>query len=162
MFTQNVIIKSIFFSSEQSLSLHVVKFHSQLNLNKYPSSSFYNIVTSLNDFPQTLMTNNDLNQSNLANLHSIKTLIQNLPKEYYIYLCLNCRLFFTSNSTFSHNCWNMKENQNDPKQISSKPGLNNGKNNSNNDPNKCNNYFSPIYLKFNVSKLLVSANKPNQ
>ncbi|CAF0729531.1 unnamed protein product [Brachionus calyciflorus] len=48
----------------------------------------------------------------------------------HVYLCLNCRLFFSNESKFCHNCWSPLQ------------------------PTNSNNYFSPIYLKFNVNKFM--------
>lgn len=84
---------------------HVVKNHNQLNLNRHPTSCFYNMVTSLLDLsPDRVQDKSHLNPNN-PNLFSFKFLAENFPKDYYIYFCLNCRLFYSSNSTFSHNCW---------------------------------------------------------
>jgi hypothetical protein len=108
------------------------------------------VATTAAGAQSLIINNNNTNTAASAN-SPIKSLIQNLPSEYYIYLCLNCRLFFTSNTTFSHNCWNINE-------IAT--GNNNKSTNKPNAPasSNSNNYFSPIYLKFNVSKLLISYN----
>ena len=54
--------------------------------------------------------------------------------QLFIYQCVNCRLFFTSNSSFSHNCLVTVVDKQPPT------------------------YFSPIYLKFNLNKFLSNSN----
>jgi hypothetical protein len=109
---------------------HIVKFHSNLNLNEHKTSTFFNLINTLN-----------LNLSNESSQNSSCL----LPDDFYIYQCLNCRLFFASNCSFSHNCWTYTESSNgDQKHGDQKQPMTN------------NNYFSPIFLKFNVSKVLNS------
>jgi hypothetical protein len=114
-----------------------------MNLNKSPSSSFYNMVNTMND-KDRFAGNNEASPPMLINTNSTtkKSLLSYLPSDFNVYLCLNCRLFFTSDSSFSHNCWNIVENCG---------GTSNGA------ENNSNNYFSPIYLKFNVSKFLLNS-----
>lgn len=144
---------------DKSLAEHVMKQHNQLNLNRYPHSCFFNIVTSVLDLsPERATEKSQLNPNN-PNLFSFKFLAENFPKDYYIYFCLNCRLFFSSSSTFSHNCWNESpsdvEKQHQQQQqngggegaSSTATGKNNGKSAVGT------NYFSPIYVKFNVRQL---------
>lgn len=57
--------------------------------------------------------------------------------DIYVYLCLNCRLFFSSESKLCHNCWSLAQPINSP------------------------NYFSPIYLKINVCKAVNWSTKKN-
>jgi hypothetical protein len=66
-----------------------------------------------------------------------------LLNDFCIYQCVNCRLLFTSKSSFSHNCWNQKLNDDNLLSDQQKAPL----------INAHNNYFSPIFLKFNVNKL---------
>lgn len=114
--------------------------HHQLNLNEYPTSSFFNLITTLN---KTLSTNQILNL-NVGNLHNIFQLSPHIiPANFSVYQCLNCRLFFASNCKFSHNCWTYTELN---KAASNKDSKQQSTNN---------NYFSPIYLKFNVNKFML-------
>lgn len=59
-----------------------------------------------------------------------QTLVKNSSTDLFIYQCVNCRLFFTSNSSFSHNCLVTVVDKQPPT------------------------YFSPIYLKFNLSNFM--------
>lgn len=112
--------------------------HYQLNLNDHPMSSFFNLVTTLNKSlsPVQLL---HLNSGNIQNLIQMSNNL--IPHNFSVYQCLNCRLFFASNCKFSHNCWTYVEVN---KETGAKQQATN------------NNYFSPIYLKFNVSKTLKS------
>lgn len=174
-----------------------------MKLGQQGSSSFFNLVTSLNakndhvllskttanrkiqqqqqqqtnatalsiqpvesNLPLTIV---NMNPSN----YSMKTLINNLPDQYFMYLCLNCRLFFASNTTFSHNCWNlndtsMKQTNNSKAPTTNATTTTNPTLANSNQPQPANvnpttnsnssNYFSPIYLKFNITKLLAGMN----
>jgi hypothetical protein len=119
-----------------------MKTHIDVSLNKSSSSCFFNLIATYTDKP---INENELNAQ--LNSGSMQTLMQLLPTNLYIYQCVNCRLFFTQSSTFSHNCSIVAiENTNHS--------------NSNTDlkyqQSMNNNYFSPIYLKFNITKLLSS------
>lgn len=136
--------------------------HLQLNLNRHPTSCFFNLVTTLLDISpdkcpdKTQLLNPNVNQQQPQQpLFSLKHLTENFPKDYYIYFCLNCRLFYSSTSTFSHNCWCMSTAGHEPTTVpnntnpKSSPMTNGGKPQS----SSANNYFSPIYLKFNVPQM---------
>lgn len=126
-----------FLKDESSLQTHILRIHYQLNLNDHPSSSFFNLVTTLNKMlsPAQLL---HLNSGNIQSL--VQTSNSLIPSNFSVYQCLNCRLFFASNCKFSHNCWTYVEVN------KSTTGTKQQATN--------NNYFSPIYLKFNVSKAL--------
>jgi hypothetical protein len=70
-----------------------------------------------------------------ANYASLTTY---LSRDLDIYFCLHCRLYFPSESNFSHNCWNDNSGAGGVKN----PSLS---------------YFSPIYLKFNVNMFLMNS-----
>ena len=117
--------------------------HIDVNLNKTPSSCFFNLISTYTD---KQMNENELNAQ--LNSGSAQTLVQQLPNNLHIFQCVNCRLFFPPNSTFSHNCSvvvieNNNNNSNSSTDLKYQQSMNN-------------NYFSPIYLKFNITKLLSS------
>lgn len=132
---------------------HILRFHSQLNLNKYESGCYFNLIISNQSKSVTQQ-----NSANSEVQRDENTLFRSLiekssqTKDLNIYLCLNCRLFFTNDTKFSHNCWNTSTNS---KAENEKPS--NGSEPI--QPISNQNYFSPIYLKFNVSKLLVNNSK---
>jgi hypothetical protein len=133
-----------------SIHTHILNEHNNLNLNLFPANSFYNMLTTINDNKRK----NDQNVQTQQSKQISKSLLSNLPSEFHVYLCLNCRLFFKSDSSFSHNCWNIMETlENNAKSDKTK---NANRNNSNNA-----NYFSPVYLKFNVSKFLLNSKLKN-
>lgn len=114
---------------EISLATHINLVHSGLSLQDHPTSSFFNLATSLQKQPSVNQTD---------------TSIQNFPvldEDFYVYQCLNCHQFFPSNCSFSHNCWTYTAVSNT---------------NGHKQPLTNNNYFSPIFLKFNVSRVLNS------
>ena len=115
----------MYYLSETSLHEHVINTHNQISLKDFPKASFFNLVS-------TLKNDNNTDPSHVTNI----------PTDFYVYQCLNCRLFFDFSCSFSHNCWAYVDTNQD--QFEQKAPASN------------NNYFSPIYLKFNVSKLLSS------
>jgi hypothetical protein len=119
--------------AEMTLYEHIITNHYELNLNIQPISSFFNVIT----------TTNNLNLLNGAfNASSVRSLIYMLSDHFTIYQCINCRLYFSSETNFLHNCWDSHETQH--QQLSMK------------QPNNQSNYFSPIYLRFNLKKVLNS------
>ena len=135
----------LYYYSETSLQNHILKMHSQLSLHDQPTSSFFNLLETLNKQTNSSPQFLNLNNGNFQNL--IQTLNQIVPSNFFMYQCLNCRLYFASNCKFSHNCWTYTE--------SVKSASNDQKQNQTN-----NNYFSPIYLKFNINKA-ISSNSSN-
>jgi hypothetical protein len=111
------------------LASHIAQVHSCLSLQDFPDSAFFNLVTTLNSNKKVCKKN-----------ECGKPIV--LPEDFYVYQCLNCHQFFLSDCSFSHNCWT----------------YNAVVNNTNNEtqPLTNNNYFSPIFFKFNVSKVLNS------
>lgn len=128
-----------------SLHMHILKNHNQLNLKKFESSCYFNLLIS-NQTHSTTTTGNK------TQTESIRKLIENnlQTKDWNIYLCLNCRNYFTNETKFSHNCWNNNVNLNSDKSTHHHHQSNAASNQ---------NYFSPIYLRFNVNKLLISNSK---
>ena len=119
-----------------------MKTHIDVSLNKSSFSCFFSLIATYTDKP---INENELNAQ--LNSGSMQTLVQLLPTNLYMYQCVNCRLFFTQSSTFSHNCSIVAiENTNHS----------NSNNDSKYQQSMNNNYFSPIYLKFNITKLLSS------
>lgn len=118
---------------DTTLQLHIIQNHSKLDLKKHLTNSFFNLATTLNPIKES--------QSKASE--------QSLPilqEDFDVYQCLNCHHFFSANCSFSHNCWTY---------------TNSSTNSDLKQPSTNNNYFSPIYLKFNVSKILNSRNKNN-
>ncbi len=114
-----------------ALGSHINQKHGSLDVKERPESSFFNLLVSLNSKKHETSPTIDLNSTSL------------LP-DFFVYQCLNCHQFFPSECSFSHNCWTYNttsvKNGSDQKQ----------------QPLTNNNYFSPIFLKFNVSKVLNS------
>ncbi len=107
--------------------------HGQASLQDYPTSTFFNLATTLNAYKTKMnltLNKSDHNPNGAFSSH----------EDFYVYQCLNCHHFFPSNCSFSHNCWTYTENNvNDADQK---------------QPSTNNNYFSPIFFKFNVTKVL--------
>lgn len=153
--------------------------HQQLNLNRHPTSCFFNLVTTLLDISPDKCTDKSQLQVNNNQLFTLKFLTEHFPKDYYIYFCLNCRLFYSSTSTFSHNCWSMNPIVPEPAQPQPATSASANNNNNNNisgqlpqqaagskssmtnggksQSSTANNYFSPIYVKFNVRQMFEKA-----
>jgi hypothetical protein len=117
-----------------TLGSHINQEHSSVNLNEQQDSAFFNLLVTLNS-----KNTNKTGETTIDMLSSSA-----LSEDFFVYQCLNCHQFFPSDCSFSHNCWTYNtvsvNKSNDQKQ----PPLTN------------NNYFSPIFLKFNVSKVLNS------
>ena len=138
---------------------HILRFHHDINSKKSNASvnnNFFNLFSTLSDKP--FIGNNNTNNkilnskdsSNLsqtingvANPNNINfsnnnsNINQFFSEDLFIYQCVNCRLFFTSSSSFSHNCLVTFVDKQPPT------------------------YFSPIYLKFNLSKFFSNSNSNN-
>ncbi len=110
---------------ETSLHNHLLKIHSKEQYHNSDKQCYFRVLKNSTDSNKQ----NGLNSS------------YRLLNDFSIYQCVNCRLLFTSKSTFSHNCWNQKLND-DNKDQPKTPLI-----------NTHNNYFSPIFLKFDVNKL---------
>ena len=129
------------FPSESSLHNHILRFHHDLNSKSNPSSCFFNLTNSLSESTvldkgsKKKSVSNDKNFSSMPKLTNGSSQDQSLvngssSNDLFIYQCVNCRLFFTSNSSFSHNCLVTVVDKQPPT------------------------YFSPIYLKFNLSNFM--------
>ena len=129
-FNSKLYNKQFLFVSESTLQNHILKMHNNISLGEYPTSTFFNVIA-------TIQSSSSKQTSPLKEVSA-----QVLPDDFFVYQCLNCRLFFASNCSFSHNCWTYTEN--------------NVSNGDSKQPPTNNNYFSPIFLKFNVGKLLNS------
>ena len=103
-----------------------------MNLNEYQTSCFFNLSTTL--------------QSDKLRAHNKADVIVSEKNDFYVNQCLNCHEFFPSISSLdlSHNYWaynNIKSSKNSDKKEQTPTN---------------NNYFSPIFLKFNLSYVLSS------
>jgi hypothetical protein len=130
--------------SDSSLHNHILRFHHELNSKSNPSSCFFNLSNSLsekvvidkNSKKKTFQ--NDASMSSASSFSKLtngldQNAIKNSSNDLFIYQCVNCRLYFTSNSSFSHNCLISVVDKQPPT------------------------YFSPIYLKFNLSNFVTNA-----
>ena len=88
----------LYYYSETSLQNHILKMHSQLSLHDQPTSSFFNLLATLNKQTNSSPQFLNLNNGNFQNL--IQTLNQIVPSNFFMYQCLNCRLYFASNCNF--------------------------------------------------------------
>lgn len=113
---------------ETSLHNHLLRVHSKEQILNGDTCCYFRVLKNPNDSSK----HNSLNTS------------YQLLNDFSIYQCVNCRLLFTSKSTFSHNCWIQKLNDDSAVQSDQERTSINNTNN---------NYFSPIFLKFNVNKL---------
>jgi hypothetical protein len=127
-----------FVRNENVLHNHILKHHSDVNGKANVTSSFFNMISTFCDKPQIyrsqsskkkdssaggLQLNGSASSSSSSNFN-----FSSFPSDLFVYQCVNCRLFFSSNSTFSHNCLVAVVDKQPPT------------------------YFSPIYLKFSLSK----------
>ncbi len=123
--------------SDSSLHNHILRFHHELNAKSNPSSCFFNLSNSLSEkgvIDKNLKKKAFQNDASTSNASSFSKLTNgNSSNDLFIYQCVNCRLYFTSNSSFSHNCLISVVDKQPPT------------------------YFSPIYLKFNLSNFVTNA-----
>lgn len=121
---------SVYILREVNLQAHIMRVHNELNFNENQTSCFFNLSTTLNSSPGRTLDKSSLTVSD--------------TNDFYVNQCLNCHEFFPSVCSYdlSHNCWayNTINSKNAEKKQSSTN----------------NNYFSPIFLKFNLSYVLNS------
>lgn len=104
--------------SETNFHSHMLIMHPDLNYTNESTSCYYKALKD-----HTMVLRN----------------IFHLPSNFTVYQCVNCRLLFSPVSTFSHNCWNV---------VDENLAVSGGPTQSTTP-----NYFSPIFLEFNVNKL---------
>lgn len=133
--------------------------HPNTSLNKNPNSCVLNLKTSMLETCSNGILFSSKEQANMSkkSLAAKRSSTATPSGDFDIYFCVSCRHFYPHDTSFSHSCWNDLESEANGNHVNG--GANgSGASLPTTTPTTNSNYFSPIYLKLNLNKLLVPLN----
>lgn len=133
--------------------------HPNTSLSKSPASCVFNLKTSMLETCSNgiLLPSKDQQNMSKKSLATKRPSFATPSSDFDIYFCVSCRHFYPHDTSFSHSCWNDMDSETNGNHAN---GASNGTSTSAStvSPTTNSNYFSPIYLKLNLNKLLVPLN----